>query len=231
MSEPSKTSTRLARLERANRRSRPMIADLFRDFFDWMAALPVIWMYVTVFVIAWGENVAPPIPGDMVIVFGGYLAGLGVLNLPAVIALATLGGSLGFLTMYTVGYRVGNALLDPDRYRWLPKQRIRDTEQYAARWGWALVAANRFLSGLRSVISLSVGISRMPAGRTAIYATCSAFVWTALIAWLGYVAGENWTVVKTYLSTYSQVIITLMVFVALGILGRVLYRRRKTRAT
>lgn len=92
---------------------------------QWMIALSPVWVYCIVLGIAWLENVVPPIPGDMIVVFGGYLAGLGRVDIWIVILLATIGGTAGFMTMYWFGHMFGTAVLEPDRFRWLPKHRIR----------------------------------------------------------------------------------------------------------
>ena len=198
----------------------------FSDLIEWMTGVPALWAYLVLLVIAYGENVLPPIPGDLVIIFGGYLVGLGKFNYFLVVLLATLGGTLGFMTMYAVGAHVGRAVLDPGRYRWLPKPYISKVQAWMQRWGYGVVAANRFLSGARSVISLTVGMAHMPAGRTAAFATLSALVWTALITFAGYIVGENWEVVSVYLSRYGQVIIALMIlFVAIQVMRS--YRVRK----
>jgi len=190
-----------------------------------MSSLPAIWVYVTILVIAYGENLAPPIPGDMVVVFGGYLAGLGQLSLLTVVVLATIGGALGFMTMYAIGHRVGERLLEPGRARWIPRAKVQKARQTIRRWGYGVVVANRFLSGLRSVISLTVGMAHMKPGRTAIYATLSAAVWTALIAYMGHLAGENWEAVKGYLSTYGRIIMGLIALFAVVLIVRA-YRKR-----
>ena len=201
------------------------MGDLFTDFFEWMAALPPLWAYGAILVIAYGENVIPPIPGDMVVVFGGYLVGRGELDFGLVVALATLGGVLGFMTMYALGFRIGEALMDSGRFRWLPRERILTARRQVERWGYGVVVANRFLSGLRSVISLTVGMAHMNAWKTAAFATLSAALWTLLIAYLGVQVGENWAQVQGYLRTYGW-------GVTLVILGFVLwqvwqYRRRR----
>ncbi len=200
--------------------------NLFTDLIEWMTQVPALWAYLILLVIAYGENVLPPIPGDLVIIFGGYLVGLGKLNFFLVVLLATLGGTLGFMTMYALGARVGKAILDPERYRWLPKPYIIKTQAWMKRWGYGVVAANRFLSGARSVISLTVGMSHMHAGRTAVWATFSAALWTALITLAGYVVGENWEIVSVYLSRYGQVVIVLII-VLIGIQLVRAYRARK----
>ncbi len=141
------------------------MAEFFGDIVSWMEGLSAGWIYATIFVIAYLENVIPPIPGDMVVVFGGYLAGLGRVELVPVVVLATVAGALGFMSMYAVGRKVGEAVLDPDRMRWIPKQAAWKVRGWLQRYGYGVVAANRFLSGARSVISLMVGVARLrPAG-------------------------------------------------------------------
>lgn len=202
------------------------LGNIFTDFADWMAALPALWAYLTILVIAYGENVLPPIPGDMIVVFGGYLAGLGTLDLWVVILLSTIGGAAGFMTMYAIGYRIGDAVLDPDRLRWLPKKQIFKAQRWLRRWGYGVVLANRFLSGARSVISLTVGMAHMRPGRTTLFATLSALVWTALIGVAGYKVGENWEIVGVYLRTYGRfVVVALVAVVVLVVVRR--YRKRR----
>jgi membrane protein DedA with SNARE-associated domain len=201
--------------------------DWFSNFFTWMQGLSPVWAYVTLFVVAYGENVAPPIPGDMVVVFAGYLAGLGQLHLGIVVLLSTIGGALGFMTMFAVGARLGQALLDPDRFRWLPRDGIGKAQRWLQQYGYGVVAANRFLSGARSVISLTAGMAQMETWRTLWWCTVSAFVWTGLISYAGYEVGDNWEVVVAYLRAYGRVVLTLLLAVAAVLLGRWYWRRRQ----
>ena len=180
--------------------------ELLGDIVRWMEQIPPIWAYVAILLVAYGENVLPPVPGDMIVVFGGYLVGVGKLSFPLVVALSTLGGALGFMTMYAIGHRIGEAVLDEHRVRWLPKKHIHRARVWLERWGYWLVAANRFLSGARSVISLTVGMARLDPARTAALATTSALVWTALIAYGGYELGENWPIIGEYLRAYGSAI-------------------------
>ncbi len=203
------------------------MGDLLLEIVEWMASLPPIWAYGIVLGIAWLENVVPPIPGDMVVVFGGYMAGLGLLNAPLVILLATLGGTLGFMTMYAIGHKVGVGLLDPERYRWLPKNRIVTVRDRLKKQGFFLVAANRFLSGLRSVISLTVGMAHMDARKTWFWSTISSLAWCVLLTVAGVIVGENWEVVSGYLQAWGGFVLALIaVFVVVQLI-----RFRRSRAT
>ncbi len=187
------------------------MGDFFVETLDWIQTLAPGWVYLSILVIAYGENVVPPVPGDMIVVLGGYLAGTGTLSFGLVVLLSTIGGALGFMTMYAFGSMIGEAVMDPERLKWVPKRRVRRARDWLRRWGYGVVAANRFLSGLRSVISLTVGMAHMDAWRTLTLATVSSLVWTALIAYLGFKVGENWPVVSDWIRNYGQVILVLIV--------------------
>ena len=199
---------------------------LFSDFFNWMEALSPGWAYAVLFAIAYGENIFPPIPGDMVIVFGGYLVGIGTLRFPIVVFLATLGGALGFMTVYAVGYRLGRAVLDPGRFTWLPTKQVEKAQGWLHRWGYGVVAANRFLTGARSVISLAVGMAHTNVWKTAFFATLSAAVWTGLIVYAGCVVGDNWPVIATYLRSYGRFLLLVAGVLLVVLLARWYWKRR-----
>ena len=198
------------------------MAEFFSDIYHWIEALSPAWAYVVILGIAYGENVVPPIPGDMIVVFGGYLAGASSLNFFLVWMLATLGGALGFMTMYAIGYVLGDAINDPNRFKFLPRPYLEKARVWLLEWGYSVVIANRFLSGTRSVISLSVGMARMNAWRTLFACTLSALAWTGVIGYAGYAVGDNWAVVSEYLRAYGWfILIGTIVFV-----GYVIYRKR-----
>ncbi len=201
------------------------MGDFLAELIEWMAELPPLWAYGTILAIAYLENVIPPIPGDMIVVFGGYMAGIGILDPWMVILLATIGGSLGFMSMYAIGHKIGRGLLEDDRYRWLPRRRIEHAREKLKKRGFSLIAANRFLSGLRSVISLTVGMAHMPVSKTVLWSSVSALVWCALLTWLGVFVGENWEVVDGYLRTYGLIV---TVFILIVVVVQLL-RYRKSR--
>jgi len=204
------------------------LLDGFSDFFTWMKALSPIWAYLTLLVVAYGENVMPPIPGDVVVVFAGYMAGIGQLHLGLVIFLSTVGGALGFMSMYAVGYKLGRAILNPDRLQWLPRQGFDRAQRWIQQYGYGVIAANRFLSGARSVISLTAGMFRMEVARTVWWCTVSALVWTGLISYAGYTVGENWGLVVQYLRAYGRVVLALLVLLGAGFGARWYWRHRQT---
>ena len=205
------------------------MGDVLTDIINWMDALSPIWAYAVILSITYGENIIPPVPGDMVVVFGGVLAGRGQLDYGMVVLLSAFGGTAGFMTVYALGYYVGQTVLEADRVAWLSGRQVDRVRQWVRRWGYGVVLANRFLSGARSVISLTVGMVRMDPWKTTGYAACSAVVWTALIAYAGYQVGENWQAVAVYLRDYGRLVAGLIMLTAIVQLIRYYRKRRAAR--
>ncbi|NND70096.1 MAG: DedA family protein [Rhodothermales bacterium] len=185
--------------------------DVLTNIIGWLEAQPDWAVYAGLFAVSYIENILPPIPGDLLIVFGGYLAATGSLSVVIVTVLAAVGGTLGFMTMYEVGKKLGSRILEERRYRWIPVRRVRRAMKWFSRYGFRLVLANRFLSGLRSVISLTVGIARTAPLQTWVYSAISSFAWVILLVVSGYKLGENWETVREYLSRYGQLTGVLIV--------------------
>jgi len=198
------------------------------DILDWIAALSPIWIYGVVVFVSWLENVVPPVPGDLLVVFSGYLAGLGKADPLLLVVVASVGGTAGFMTMFAAGRRLGSAVLAPERFTWLPKERIERARHHVSRWGYTLVAANRFLSGLRSVISLSVGMSEKRAWPTALFSLASSILWCVLLVYGGVYLGQNWDKVTGWLQAWGWAMSGALILVVL--LRYMWVRRRGKRA-
>ena len=89
-----------------------------------------------------------------------------------------------------------------------------------------VIAANRFLAGGRSVISLLAGASRLPFVRTTVWAMLSALLWCVILVAAGAWVGTQWEIVLGVLGTYGRVITALVAAAALVAAIR-WYRRRR----
>lgn len=200
------------------------------QFATWMGALPPLGIYLVLFGISVGENLVPPVPGDVAVVVAGSLVGFGTISMLPTFSIAVVGSVLGFLAMYGIGRQLGEAIHDPERLRWLPSGPLDTVATWLDRWGYGVVAANRFLSGGRAVIALLVGASELRLGPTALWATVSALLWTALLVGSGYMVGSEWERVLHGLRVYGKT-----VSLALAVIGLVAgirwWRRRRAGAT
>ncbi len=185
-----------------------------------------ILIYCVLFGFAYVENIFPPSPSDLVIVFGGALAGLGAINVPIALLLSTIGSSTGFITVYYIGKWFGIHILDSGWLKFIPRESIKTVESWFRRWGSWVIVVNRFLSGTRAVISFFAGMSGIPVMAATILCTISALVWNAILLYAGYMLGNNWQLIAFYLNLYSS-IVTIIVATALVVWLLIVYLRRR----
>jgi membrane protein DedA with SNARE-associated domain len=167
------------------------------------------WLFVALFASSYVENVFPPIPGDTVTVFAAYLVGRSQARLVEVLLATTAGSIAGFMTLYAVGRLLGMDYLLARDYRFLPASRISKAGRWFERYGIWVVLSNRFLSGVRSVISLVAGIYRLPWPKVLAAAAAGCLVWNSALIWAGYELGSNWRAVGGLLSRYNTVLLIL----------------------
>ncbi len=179
-----------------------------------------MYLYLTLFLFAFVENVFPPTPSDLAIAFGGSLVGTGKLGLVATIVSATLGSTAGFILMYYIGIFLGKKMIDAGKPRFLPFDKISQVERWFKRYGYWLVVVNRFLSGTRAVISFFVGLSELPVIITLPLCALSALLWNTLLVYGGSILGNNWRLLERYLDIYGYAILILVGIALTVIAGR-----------
>ena len=189
--------------------------------------IPVIWTYSFLLFISWFENIFPPIPGDVLVVFAASLVAVGPMNLFTVILLSVIGGTVGFMCMYYIGRYSGPKILESQIMRWLPQESISKVTKWIDSRGYAVVAANRFLAGARTVIAFTVGMNRMSVLTVGYLALLSSTVWVTLISVIGYLVGEEWERIIAYLSRYGLLVSGLIVLYVIWKVTRTLHQIRK----
>jgi membrane protein DedA with SNARE-associated domain len=206
-----------------------MIEDFTIDLVEWIEVLPLVSIYLAFFLIAYGENVLPPIPGDLLVVFGGYLAAGGLVSFSLLLFITTAASVAGFMTMYWLGYTWGDGIREKRSKFWMFKyidfKYTQKVQGWMNRWGQGVIMANRFLAGTRSVISLMSGISQTNIRYTIASSTLSSVLWNFILLGSGWLIQENWEEIGRYLNLYSRVVIALIaIFVVYKF---VRYRKKK----
>lgn len=183
-------------------------------FLNYLHSLPDALIYLLLGLSAYVENIFPPIPGDTITAFGAFLVGIGRLDFFGVYICTTLGSLLGFMTLFWLGLYLGRRFFVEKDYRFFKAKDIIKAEAWYRKHGYLLVAFNRFLPGIRSVISLAGGISRLRIMGVALLALLSCAVWNLIWILMGYMLGTNWDVfearITAILTRYN--IIVLVVF-------------------
>jgi membrane protein DedA with SNARE-associated domain len=171
--------------------------------------------YVAVFVLMALESACIPIPSEVTMPVGGFLASaagasaasVGQLNLWVVAVVGVAGNLVGSWVAYAVGATGGRALVVRfGRYVRLRAHDLERAEDWFSRRGEATVFWSRLLPVVRTFISLPAGVGRMKAGRFTLYTVLGCLPWSFGLAIGGYELGNNWQKLAKNIELVSIVI-------------------------
>ncbi|WAH35430.1 DedA family protein [Alicyclobacillus dauci] len=168
--------------------------------------------YIGVFVAMLLESACIPIPSEVIMPLGGYLAFAGHLNLWMVIIMGTLGNVVGSLIAYFVGSYGGRPLLNRyGKYVRLSERHLQLAEVWFARRGAWAVFVGRLLPAIRTFISLPAGIGKMPLGRFTLLTALGSLPWVAVLSFAGFKLGQNSSTIQhdMHLLTYLAIILVV----------------------
>jgi membrane protein DedA with SNARE-associated domain len=199
-----------------------------QNLIEWIQTLSPLSIYMIFALIAYLENVVPPIPGDLIVAFGGYLAAEQIIGFSPVLAITTVASVIGFMNMYTFGAYFGDKIEEQRKKCWLMRffdvKYFDKGKRWMDRYGQGVILANRFLAGTRSVISITAGITKTKVYPTIINSAISSLIWNTILLSMGWFVHENWQIIGHYINVYGWVILSLLViFIAI----RIIFRRKK----
>src|SRR6056297_1785226 len=128
-----------------------MADQIIQSVVEWISMVPPSGIYMILFGIAYVENLIPPMPGDVIVAFGGYLAAEGVIGIMPLWGFTVIASVLGFMTMYWLGYKWGVQIEEHREdhllLRFIDYKYFKRGKKWMGRWGQGVILANRFLAG------------------------------------------------------------------------------------
>ena len=175
--------------------------------------------YIGVFLLIAIENIFPPIPSEVILVFGGFMTTYTSLNIPIMIVAATLGSLFGAIVLYYIG-----KIFNKERLKRIVSGKIgkvlrlksSDIEK-ADKWfdtkGNKTVFFCRFIPIVRSLISIPAGMSEMPMQKFLIYTILGSLIWNTVLIIVGSIVGDKWETIVGYLDNFSNIILIILVII------------------
>ncbi len=194
---------------------------------EWLRGLPPVGIYIALWFTTYIENIFPPSPSDVVMLFIATLIGVGTIGHIPAITIATLGSVMGFLTAFIIGRRYGRRLVESGKLPFITESSVTKVDSWFAKYGYWVIVANRFLAGTRAVISFFAGMSKLDLKKTTILASASALAWNVAIIELGAFLGQNWQEGVGILRQYGLVVTILLGAIILFVAIRWFIRRRR----
>lgn len=191
--------------------------------------------YFGVFFLILIENVFPPIPSEVILLFSGFFSSYTSLSVFYMILASTLGSFLGAIILYYIGKifnkerlkKIVNGRLG--KILFLKENDIDKADEWFDNKGNKSVFFCRFVPIVRSLISIPAGMSEMPMGKFIIYTICGSMIWNTVLICLGYRLGSNWGYVLTILDKYQMVVIVILVIIFGYVIIKFYRKKRKSK--
>jgi len=128
------------------------------------------------------------IEGEMGLIMGGIMAHTGDMDYFLTIFIAGLGGFTGDQIYFYIG-RMNKGYIQRKLYT--QRRKFAIAHLLLKKYGWPIIFMQRYMYGLRTVIPMSIGITKYSAKKFAIINLISAWVWAAITITPAYIYGDE----------------------------------------
>lgn len=168
--------------------------------------------YLGLFVVLLLCGLGMPVPEDVALLAGGYMAHRGLTRYPVTLAVALVGVVAGDNSLYFLGRHFGTGLV---RYFGLGRPslglQIARIEGFMQRHGHRAILYARFLAGLRALIYLSAGSFGVKPAVFFMYDLMGALVSVPVVVSIGYLFGAQLEMIVRYLGGFERLILIVIV--------------------
>ena len=166
-----------------------------------------------------------PFPSEVVIPPAAFVAGQPesvlcatgnyIVDVAIIVLFGTLGAMIGAVINYGLSVWLGRLII----YKFadsklghlclLSGEKLQKAEEYFREKGNVSTFIGRFIPGIRQLISIPAGLSRMHFGAFLWWTFLGAFIWNCILAALGYIAAGQMDLIKEYSHELSVAILIL----------------------
>ena len=191
--------------------------------------------YLTICLAMFLENIIPPIPSEIIMPLGGFFVYQQKLNPYFLVFWGLFGTILGSLPWYYLGKlvnekRLSNFLDKRGKYLGISSNDLIKSKRWFERYGVFLVFWGRLVPGIRTLISVPAGIELMPLRQFLIWTTLGSLIWITLLTYAGYLFGENYPIVETYLDQIKFFVKPILILILFYFFIKILIRIKKNRS-
>lgn len=191
--------------------------------------------YIAIALLICVENVFPPIPSEVILLFGGFMTVGTDMNIFWVIVASTIGALLGAVILYYAGRLLGYEKIIKfvnskyGRFLFLKEKNINKAVDYFNKRSAKTVLFCRCLPILRSLISIPAGMVKMPFWGFLFLTALGSAVWNTFLTVAGAITGDNWGAFLSLFEKYSKLILVLVVllFVAFILVKRIIKKKKE----
>ena len=177
------------------------------------------------------ENIIPPIPSEIIMPLGGFFVYQGNLNFFFLVIFGLIGTVLGGLPWYYLGKflnekKLADFVESKGKILGITSKDLNKSKLWFDKYGVSLVFWGRLIPGIRTLISVPAGIEMMPLKKFLVWTTLGSLIWVVLLSLLGYLFGENYRVIESYVDNFKIFLKPLLIIILVILIFK--YLRSKT---
>lgn len=187
--------------------------------------------YFGIFTAALIETLFPIIPSELIFPLAGYIVHSQNLGIEQVIMfgfIGSLGSTLGAIIIYLIALKVGRRIvLKIGKYILISESKLEKSEAWFQKYGKMAVLLGRLAPGVRELISIPAGLSRMNFFEFTLFTFIGSFLWSLSLTMIGYYLGNAWDEFSQESSKAFHIIsLTIIISLVLIFIFK-LYKKRK----
>lgn len=189
--------------------------------------------YIGVFLLILIENVFPPIPSEVILLFGGFMTTYTSLSVLGMTLSSTLGSLIGAIILYKIGSVFNEKRLKKlintkfGKLLRINDKDIDSTFNYFKSKGEKTIFFCRFIPLIRSLISIPAGMNKMNMSKFMIYTTLGSLIWNIVLIVIGNIVGSKWEEILKILDAYSKYTVIILSIVALIVIFKFYKKKSK----
>ena len=162
------------------------------------------------------EAVIIVIPSEAILATGGILASQGIFSFFGAFLTGLLGSVFCAIVIYFMGYFGGRPFIRKfGKYFFMKEEELERSDSWFSKYGMFGALIGRNFPIVRTLISLPIGIMRMPFWKFLLFTIIGSIPWTLLFVYLGYTLGNGWIYVSAKISWLKTPIKILLIMLAL----------------
>ncbi len=149
-------------------------------------------LYIGMLLLLLAASLGLPLPEDIPLLLGGCLSRLGYGDVFYVILVGLFGVLAGDITLFFIGRRFGLKVLQMKPFRsLLTREHIAQMKFQFRKRGNVIIFFGRFFAGIRSIMCVTAGLSRVPIWKFIMIDVAGAMVTVPLLVGLGWWFSDN----------------------------------------
>ena len=174
------------------------------------------------------EAVIIVIPSELILATAGILAGKGIFSLSLAFLVGILGSVFCAIAIYAMGYFGGRKFIKKyGKFFFMKEEDIDNCDEWFQKYGPCAAFIGRNFPIIRTLISLPMGVSRVPFFKFLIYTTLGSIPWTFAFVYVGYALGNNWIILDNFVKKLKVPIYILLAILLISYFYKKIKEKRK----